>query len=202
MLLVTMPNTPFPHTPLNVTSEEKAIKAIFSGEFLTSLEHPNSKTVLSEIPGNSFVHFACHGISIPNDPPQSGLLLVESGETDMLILSEIEKLKLEGAEVAYLSACSTAQLANGKFVDEAIHLGNAFQVLGFPHVIGTIWGADDEAAGEIARGFYGRLFRQPETTHKRLEVAQALHDSILELRSRDDQMSNISKWGPFIHIGI
>jgi CHAT domain-containing protein len=59
--------------------------------------------------------------------------------------------------VAYLSACSTAELADGRLADEAIHLANSLQALGFQHVIGTMWGADDVAAGEVARRFYEEL---------------------------------------------
>lgn len=59
--------------------------------------------------------------------------------------------------MAYLSACATAEQPDGKLADETIHLANAFQTLGFQHVIGTMWGANDAAAGEIAKRFHDRL---------------------------------------------
>jgi len=59
--------------------------------------------------------------------------------------------------LAYLSACSTAEQADGRLADEAIHLANSLQSLGFRHVVGTMWGADDDAAGQMARRFYEQL---------------------------------------------
>ncbi|MCJ1251060.1 hypothetical protein MMC30_008291 [Trapelia coarctata] len=61
------------------------------------------------------------------------------------------------AQIAYLSACSTAEIKVRNLADESIHLANAFQLAGFTNVIGTLWAADDNAAVEIASKFYEGL---------------------------------------------
>lgn len=62
-------------------------------------------------------HLACHGMSDQVDPSERGLLLqtartamVESRQ-DLLSVREVCQANLPGAEIAYLSACSTAALA-------------------------------------------------------------------------------------------
>lgn len=48
-------------------------------------------------------------------------------------------MNLPNAQLAYLSACSTAEDKVMKFTVENIHIAAAFQLPGFPHVIGTLW---------------------------------------------------------------
>lgn len=46
--------------------------------------------------------------------------------------------------LAYLSACGTGQGQDDSYLDESIHLINAFQIAGFRHVIGALWGVEDK----------------------------------------------------------
>ncbi|KAN0083473.1 hypothetical protein V8E54_002561, partial [Elaphomyces granulatus] len=39
----------------------------------------------------------------------------------------------------YLSACSSADTRNTRLFDEGLQIGTAFQSVGFPHVIATLW---------------------------------------------------------------
>lgn len=190
MLLVTMSTNPSPHRDLDTSYEESAIQTTFSTA-TTHLPHPDPDAVLAQLPDFPFVHFACHGASIAYDPSQSGLLL--SGR--MLTISDLEKANVKHGAVAYLSACSTAEQADGKLADEAIHLANSFHALGFQHVVGTMWGAEDQAAGEVARTFYGTLFRDED---RKWSVAHALHEAVGQLMK---QGGSVASWGPFIHIG-
>lgn len=161
-----------------------------------------------------------------SDPSEQGRLLPA-----MLSVANLEQAfaenplpVAEGAgAVAYLSACSTAEQADGRLADEAIHLANSLQALGFRHVIGTMWGADDLGAGDIARRFYEelvsgedagstdgvgksqtRLSKEKEASgHPDLDVAGALHKAILGYK--EDTMQQPDKalqWCPFIHIGV
>ncbi|KAF8851290.1 hypothetical protein BDZ45DRAFT_679218 [Acephala macrosclerotiorum] len=203
LLLVTMPTSPFPYRNLDTALEESAAQEIF-GSSVEHLKHSAPEAVLQRLSSFGSVHFACHGWSASQDPSTSGMLLVKDGIAAMLTVSDLEKIDLKRAEIAYLSACSTAEIGDGALQDEAIHLANSFQALGFPHVIGSIWGADDEAAGKVAYGFYRRLFSERyvgERGTKSLGVARALHDSILEYMSDCHGVSDVLKWGPFIHIG-
>jgi CHAT domain-containing protein len=43
------------------------------------------------------------------------------------------------AQLAFLSACQTARNPARDLLDEAIHLASAFQLAGYPHVVGTLW---------------------------------------------------------------
>lgn len=200
MLLVTMSANPPPHHDLDTSHEENAIKEIF-GESVKHLAQPDPESVLQNLPKYSLVHFACHGASIAYDPSKSGLLLVKDGKAAILFISDLEEADFKEGAIAYLSACSTAEQADNKLADEAIHLANSFHSLGFQHVIGTIWGAEDSAAGEIGKRFYKRLFSAAEVgrNHDALDVARALHEAVVDYKAvlGDDVVS----WGPFIHIG-
>ena len=200
MLLVTMSVNPPPHRDLDTSHEENVIKEIF-GETVEHLAQPGPESVLHELPKHSFVHFACHGASIAFDPSQSGLILVKDGESAMLSISDLEEADFKEGAVAYLSACSTAQQADNKLADEAIHLANSFQSLGFQHVIGTIWGAEDIAAGEIGKRFYKRLYSAAETIQggDALDVSRALHEAVMDYKEVVGE--DVLAWGPFIHIG-
>ena len=67
------------------------------------------------------------------------------------------------AQLAYLSACDTAITSTAGLIDEAIHLTTAFQLAGFPHVIGTLWEINDELAVTIADAFYTTLRTSTDT---------------------------------------
>ena len=202
MLMVTMSSNPPPHHKLDTSHEEQVAKEIF-GDSVEHLPQPDPEAVLQRIPNYSVVHFACHGCSIAYDPSRSGLLLVKDGEAAMLAISDLEEVDLKEGAIAYLSACSTAEQADGKLADEAIHLANSFQALGFQHVIGTMWGAEDTAAGKVAKRFYKRLFseagREGANDHNSLNVAGALHEAMIDYMNVVQK--SVVSWGPFIHIG-
>ncbi|RYP37354.1 hypothetical protein DL767_002997 [Monosporascus sp. MG133] len=200
MLLVDVPETP-DHDKLETQHEVAIIKEVC--ENVTHLTHPGKNRTLENLRGCNFVHFACHGKSNSQDPSKAGLVLVEAGKPALLTIGELDGVTLGGAEIAYLSACSTAELPGGKLVDEAINLSNSFQLIGFRHVIGTMWGADDYVAGEVAKMFYEALLsRKPGEHHGEFRVAHALHDALLELRGRPNMREDVIQWGPFIHVGV
>ncbi|KAI1145614.1 CHAT domain-containing protein [Nemania diffusa] len=204
MLLVTMENNPWPHHNLVTVHEETVIKNVFGrGADVVHLSHPEPEVVLKNIPLHPFVHFACHGCSISSDPSQSGLLLVRGGQAAMLTIADLENINTQPGAVTYLSACSTAGVqVDGKLADEAIHLANIFQSLGFQHVIGTMWGADDSAAGEVAKRFYEKLTGGGELSS--LGAAQSLHEALVDYKQATvgAEAENFLDWAPFIHVGV
>jgi CHAT domain-containing protein len=113
----------------------------------------------------------------------------------------IERISISHAEMAYLSACSTAELSLGKHIDEAINLVNCFQVLGYRHVIGTIWSASDESAGRMASAFYTNISKESYREYSRLKAAQALHDAILEYAAECEGEDGPLHWVPYVHVG-
>jgi CHAT domain len=148
--------------------------------------------VLAALPAARWAHFACHGVSEPDDPSASRLLLDDYQRRPLTVV-DIVKLQLDNAELAFLSACSTAQPGT-RLADEAIHLAAAFQLIGYRHVISTLWPINDRPAVRIAEDIYTRL-----TAPGTMDVAAAVHAAIR--RSRDRWPSHPSVWAAHVHGG-
>lgn len=198
VLVVVMHKTPG-HDDLNVADEIAAIRQhIGSSASVEVLEGPTVTAVLDEVIDSSMVHFACHGF-LDTERPSKSALLVGTGSVEELRLKDLQQLDHQLAQVAYLSACSTAEIGARNFIDESIHLASTFQVVGFRHVIGTLWGAYDRAAVVVAAKFYEHLLKQDLNTVS--SVPRALHRAVLDLKAKDGNSDNISLWAPFIHMG-
>jgi CHAT domain-containing protein len=137
-----------------------------------------------------WAHFACHGNSDLADPSSSHLVLADH-QTQPLTVVDLARLRMDTAELAFLSACSTAR-PGIRLADEAIHLAAAFQLAGYRHVIGTLWPIGDQHAVDIADGIYTAI----GTTG---EVATAVH--IATRHMRDRWLDQPSIWGSHIHVG-
>ncbi|KAI9681366.1 MAG: hypothetical protein M1817_002649 [Caeruleum heppii] len=210
LLIVSMPTTPagvWP--PLNVGSEIDAIKRSYEAAqgIRTELAQPSAHDVLDRMNSHSIVHFACHGDPDINDPSKSSLILCKDPQTiDRLTVGQLSRITATKAQLAYLSACCTAQHYSAALMDEVIHLGSAFQLIGYPSVIGTLWEADDYAAAHVAEAFYEQ-FATAKTEEATSDVAaRALHQATLKLR--DQRRGRVRRpdhdaigWAPFIHIG-
>ncbi|MEV4095014.1 CHAT domain-containing protein [Streptosporangium saharense] len=146
--------------------------------------------VLSALGRSTWAHFACHGIVDPASPAESGLRLHDR----TLRLPEIGGLRLAEAELAYLSACSTANHGT-RYADEVLHLASAFQLAGFRHVVATLWPLADEVAVKAARSFYGELPGTPVAD----EAATVLNRVTLGLREEHPDRPDL--WAPLIHSG-
>ena len=198
ILVITMPKTQG-HADLNVGDEVAAIRNhVGSSALVEVLETPTPETVLEKTPACSLIHFACHGASDVERPSDSALLL-GTKSVEKLTIDDIRSLDHRLAQVAYLSACSTAEIGARSLVDESINLATTFQLAGFRHVIGTSWGALDSAAAAVAAKFYEHLLKQDPGTVS--PVARALHHAVCDLRAKNDNSEFISLWAPFIHIG-
>ena len=80
---------------------------------------------------------ACHATADQLQPMQSALLLGRD-VLKRLTLEDIMRMDFDAhghAPVAYLSACSTAEIKVRNLADESIHLASAFQLAGFMHVV-------------------------------------------------------------------
>jgi CHAT domain len=210
-LIVAMPVTPgLPHNgPLpNVAAEADMVSAKVPRHIL--LTEPSSQgsdaapdrlptkaAVLDHLPACPVAHFACHGASHPTDPSQS-LLLLHDHERDPLTVASLAPVQLDNAQLAYLSACRTAFTPASGLLDEAIHLTTAFQLAGFPHVIGTLWEINDVVAVEIAEDFYTTLGAGPGTLNPR-NAARALHHAVRS--ARDRHLDFPALWAGYLHAG-
>jgi hypothetical protein len=213
-LIVTMPETTGKPN-LDVMSEAHAIQESIKATGVPEpevLNTPSKDDVLMKLPHSTIVHFACHGKSDTMDPSNSGLLLADgpNNSPDILTVRDLDATTLDGAHLAFLSACSTAENHSVELLDEVIHLSSAFLLVGFPHVIGTMWKANDEAANHLCRSFYRELARKHELhgEDEHSASAYALHDALNALRKGTDRgwtekgaSEDVIGWAPFIHLG-
>ncbi|MFF1840035.1 CHAT domain-containing protein [Streptomyces sp. NPDC058231] len=166
---------------------------------------PTKAGVLAHLPTCAIAHFACHGASHPTDPSRSRLLLHDH-DSDPLTVAGLAPIQLDQAQLAYLSACRTAAIDTTELLDEAIHLTSAFQLAGFPHVIGTLWEINDQIAVTVADAFYTHLTTDQHTVDTD-RAADALHHAIRAVRDGHDLPGDLDRtrtpslWAAYLHAG-
>ena len=207
MVIISMPTTAEGYRTLRLTEEVAAAqKDAEHWADTTILDRPSRESALKALKHCDIANLACHATANQLQPTQSALLLGRD-VLERLTLEDILKMDFDThghAPIAYLSACSTAEIKVRDLADESIHLASVFQLAGFMHVVGTLWAADDDAAVKIAGKFYegleiydGQLFNQRESG----SVAYALHYAVLHYRNTPENSMAVAKWAPFIHLG-
>ncbi|MEU6346619.1 CHAT domain-containing protein [Streptomyces sp. NPDC046977] len=149
--------------------------------------------VLEALRTARWVHFACHGVSDAADPSASHLAL--HGGT--LSVGDVSRQELRYAELAVLLACHTAH--SGPLPDEAVHLASAFQVAGYPQVVGALWEAADAASAVLAGRLYAALRAPVAGAVASLDTGRALSHLTRALRTR--YARSPEAWAGFVHIG-
>ncbi|MEV6871489.1 CHAT domain-containing protein [Amycolatopsis sp. NPDC051128] len=173
------------------TAAEAAVLHALHADGTPLIDHDATTTrVLAGIAKATWAHFACHARADLATPSLSGLRLHDG----TLPLPDISRLRLAHAELAYLSACSTAH-GGTWLADEVLHLASAFQVAGYRHVIASLWPLDDRIAAKAAAAFYHRMPDTPVADH----AASALHHITRDLR--DEHPDRADLWAPLIHSG-
>ncbi|MEU6067927.1 CHAT domain-containing protein [Streptomyces sp. NPDC047082] len=193
-LAVAMPETAG-QAPLARTVAEAA-EAVAAGGGVPLIGAAATRdAVRTAVPVASLVHFACHADSDP-EQPAAGRLLLADGD---LFLQDIAELRLESAELAYLSACGTARGSTAPaLVDEAIHLASAFQLAGYAQSVATLWEIGDAFAADAAARFHRTL--APALPHPGpLPAAQALHHTVRSLRTERPDLP--WTWAALVHAG-
>ena len=147
---------------------------------------------------HSCVHFACHAQQNTQEPLKSGFMLHDGG----LELSEIIRMNLEGADLAYLSACQTST-GDEKLSEEAVHLAAGMLAAGYRGVVATMWSISDQHGPQVAEDFYARLISQDLEKSSGLntdDAACALHYSTQKLRKQlgDSALD----WIPYVYFGL
>jgi CHAT domain-containing protein len=204
LLLASMTTTPGLPTLRGVDGEKQAILKSLPAHFKSEvLDHPSTHHILQILEHCSIAHFACHGLTDHTDPSKSGLVFQKQDKAgclvqDAMTVHDVSELKLERARIAYLSACSTAENKAARLRDEVIHIVSGFQIAGFAHVVGCLWPSVDAVCVEVAKGFYGTLFKADVEIEDK-EVAMASHEAINAVREKEwDQPL---KWAQFVHYG-
>ncbi|GKZ93214.1 hypothetical protein AnigIFM59636_006280 [Aspergillus niger] len=206
LLVATMPDTPGYGALHGVRREAQGISdAVGQSMEVKQLISPSTDEVLSQLQDCDLVHFACHGHSDPGNPANSHLLLQKHSDTGMVVDKlTVSKLldtqTISRAWIAYLSACSTAEIRDRRLLDEGLHITSGFLMAGFTHVIGSLWPAEDEVCVHMATYFYKALItRYATATDLNRAVAEAVHDATLQIR-RQYWHSPLS-WALYTHVG-
>ncbi|KAF5653964.1 tetratricopeptide-like helical [Fusarium sp. NRRL 25303] len=160
------------------------------------LKGPTKTETLAVLEACNAVFFGCHGQSISTQPCESYLKLGTDADSHLTI-KEIQGSRHQDAQLAYLSACSTANLSARHLVDEVVHIAGAFSLLGFRQVVGTFWEAKDIKARVVAKRFYEELMLQDCEDEDC--VARAYHTAVMEMRGSKIQDPLV--WATFAHFG-
>ena len=188
IVAVAMRHTPGHRELTEALAEAEWLNAHHPGRVtLLADEAATHEAVLGALPDGQWAHFACHGSSNAANPSASALLLRDQP----LKVLDVNRLDLAGTELAFLSACSTAQ-TSPRLADEVINVASAFQVAGYRHVIGTLWPVADMQARETAELIYAALGRG-ET------VADAVHAAISSMSLQ--WFDTPSRWASHVHVG-
>jgi CHAT domain-containing protein len=191
LLVVGQPGETLP----NVEAEINNLRQL--GDFVNVLvgAEANRDKVLRGLQQHSWTHFACHGHLGDITQPFRASFELHGGSS--LTLLELIQAKLPNAELAFLSACHSAE---GGFItpDEPIHLAAALQFCGFRSVVGTLWAMHDEDGPTISKEFYKHMFRYPGNKADFRDSAEALNVAIRAMRKN---RVPLERWILFVHIG-
>ena len=195
ILLVAQPD---PSLPTVGMEEIEVVQALDANVTNLISEAATPAAVIDGFHHHRFVHFACHGTLETGKPFEAGFELY--GDQRLTIL-EIVRAHLPAAEFAFLSACHTAEVAEGSVVDEGLHLAAAVQYCGFRSVVGTMWAMADEDGRDLAKHFYKALFSprrdQGIPLHERSAIALRL--AVKKLRRK--RGITVERWVNFVHYG-
>jgi len=179
----------------NVEAEIDNLRQL--GDFVDVLvgTEANHDKVLRGLQQHSWAHFACHGHLGDITEPFRASFELYGGSS--LTLLELIQARLPNAELAFLSACHSAE---GGFItpDERIHLAAALQFCGFRSVVGTLWAMDDEDGPAISKEFYKHMFRKSGNKANFRDSAEALNVAIRAMRKNGVPLE---RWILFVHIG-
>jgi CHAT domain-containing protein len=158
LLVIIMPISPSrkgKHFP-SVASEAAMFLSASSATDISTehLNQPSISSVMQELPICNIIYFACHKYPDPTNHSNSHLIL-QDGD---LSVARIVRSHAANADLAYLSACSTAVYKDSRLADEGLHVVISFQLVGFRHVVGTLWDTIDLACQEVASESYRVVF--------------------------------------------
>ncbi|MGW6056764.1 CHAT domain-containing protein [Streptomyces sp. NPDC055189] len=152
--------------------------------------------VVSALPRHAYAHFACHALGDLQRASGSRLLLHDHNEHPLTV-RDLARQRLPSVQLAYLSACDTLR-TSPELADEAVHIVSAFQMAGFPHVVGSLWHVDDVIGAQVALSVYETLNRDDGTLDV-ARTAEALHRAVLTLRDTYPQTPTL--WACQVHAG-
>jgi tetratricopeptide (TPR) repeat protein len=193
-LVVAVPKAPGASPLPGAAAEAAALAAMLPGARLLHGAEATRDAVVAGIQEHSWLHFCGHGSADPVSPSESQLIVHDYAEHPLTV-TDISRLNLRTAELAYLSACTTARTGFG-LADEALHLASGMQLAGYRHVVGTLWAIDDAMAVRIAERVYAALGAPRPAADL---AAGAVHAAVREVR--DQYPATPSLWAAHVHVG-
>jgi CHAT domain-containing protein/tetratricopeptide (TPR) repeat protein len=187
-----------------------------------------SGTILEELadPAARYVHFACHGQSVPEQPLDSHLAFGRGRRLTLMdLLAGDHQDVLRGARLVVASACQTAVTDMARVPDEFVGLAAGFLTAGVPCFVGTLWPSADIPSALVMSRFYqlmaggltcGEALRQAQLWLRDLDGAglhaylmanpgiAAVRPHLAEIaESRPDQRfyADPVSWAPYVVIG-
>ncbi|EMF30117.1 hypothetical protein H114_05789 [Streptomyces gancidicus BKS 13-15] len=195
-LVVSVPE-PAGQAPLpGARSEAGHLARLIPGATLLADASATHTAVATALHHHAYAHFACHALGDVQRPSGSRLVLHDHRERPLTV-RDLARLRLPSVRLAYLSACATLR-TSPELADEAVHIVSAFQMAGFPHVVGSLWHVDDAIGAEVAL----RVYEELNTGDGTLDVsrtAEALHRAVRTLR--DTYPETPSLWACQVHAG-
>lgn len=193
-LLVVAPQTPgTPELP-QVPHEMSKIRRHHPGSTSLLGAEATKERILVAIQQHSWFHFAGHGVQNVEVADSAHLLPHDyCGGGQRIDLSDLGQLRLDKAQLAFLSACRTA-VGQLTLADEHAHVAGLLQSVGFPHVIATQWTVRDGVAAAVSAEFYQAAARRGRA----FDPASALHAAMREVRRSHPEPY---LWAPFVHFG-
>ncbi|MFJ9447578.1 CHAT domain-containing protein [Kitasatospora sp. NPDC101235] len=159
--------------------------------------------VVRHLSAGGWLHFAGHAEQDAVNP-DGVLYLWESDRSRSLRIRDIAGLRLEQADLAYLSACQTHR-APPAHSDEPVSLAGALQLAGYRHVVASLWQLNSNRARQVATDFYTTLLLTPDgrtgasTPEAAAGSAHALHAAVSRLRGMRPEAVDL--WAAYVHIG-
>jgi tetratricopeptide (TPR) repeat protein len=149
-----------------------------------------------------YLHFATHGIAVPEAPELSALVLSQVGASDSLAakdgyltMEEIATLKMQ-ADVAVLSACQTGL---GKIVagEGVVSLSHAFLRAGANATLVSQWKVLDESTRQFMTAVYKRSKKEDTSFAEAVtDTKRAFIDG-----AHGEKNTDPLRWAPFVYYG-
>ncbi|MCG8568757.1 MAG: CHAT domain-containing protein, partial [Spirochaetes bacterium] len=188
--------SPLPGTLIEVNN----IKAIYKKATIKTKTQASEDVVKSmsakgELSQYQVIHFATHGLVLPEIPELSAIVLSQNQndqEDGYLRVDEITQLKIN-ADFVNLSACDTGlgKIYQGEGV---IGLTQSFLIAGAKGISVSLWPISDEGTKEFMTSLYQLVKKE------NISYAEAI-SRIKRKFIKDSQFNNPFYWAPFVYYG-
>lgn len=137
----------------DVAAEADGVASGFHSARVLKGEEATLSAVRSQLPGAAVFHFAGHSLAAPAG---TGLMLEASDgkarASALMDADAVRHLRLQGLQLAVLSACGTASGGGGSSGFDSVT--DAFLRAGIPHVVASRWAVDSAATRGFVEDFY------------------------------------------------